>query len=59
MLKTRGCYGGEQDYSVQVTIEVVNNSAVCSALREYQKNWLPGYVSSYAAAGPSPSLPSI
>ena len=44
---------------MQVTIEVVNNSAVCSALREYQKNWLPGYVSSYAAAGPSPLLASI
>ena len=43
---------GEQDYSVQVTIEVVNNSAVCSALREYQKNWLPGH----SVATPRPNL---
>ena len=38
-------HGGEQDYSVR-SVEVVNKGAVCSGLREYQKNWLPGYVSS-------------
>ena len=43
----------------RLQIEVVNNGAVCSGLREYQKNWLPGYVRSYAAAGPCPLLASI
>jgi len=31
MLKVRVHRGGEQDYSVQVMIKIVNNSAICDA----------------------------